>query len=158
MKRFLTFLLTGILAFCLAGCQDLDQVLDQVSQQAGDQVEYGQVYCSDEEVSAYLNAYQELPPNYITKKEAQAAGWESDKGNLWEVTDKKTIGGDHFGNFEKKLPADKAYREADVNTTMGAIGAMTAWYIPHLATSIIRMTTTKALNSCIEVKDNEWEK
>ncbi|WP_195854552.1 ribonuclease domain-containing protein [Aerococcus tenax] len=116
MKRFLTFLLTGVLAFCLAGCQDLNQVLDQVShQQVENQVEYGQVYRSDEEVSAYLNAYQELPPNYITKKEAQAAGWESDKGNLWEVTDKKTIGGDHFGNFEKKLPADKTYREADVN-------------------------------------------
>lgn len=78
-------------------------------------VEYGESYSSIEEVAAYLDTYEELPPNYITKNEAEALGWVSSEGNLWEVTDQMSIGGDYFGNYEGQLPEEDEYREADVN-------------------------------------------
>ena len=39
-------------------------------------------YSSKEEVAAYINKYNKLPSNYITKKEAENLGWESSKGSL----------------------------------------------------------------------------
>ena len=48
-------------------------------------VEEGGRYDTMEEVAIYLTFFEELPDNYLTKKEAQALGWESRKGNLWDV-------------------------------------------------------------------------
>ena len=78
-------------------------------------------YTSKEDVAAYLNQYQHLPSNFITKKEAQALGWESSKGNLDEVAPGKSIGGDRFGNYEGVLPkADgRQYYECDIDFTGG---------------------------------------
>ncbi len=53
-------------------------------------------YSTKEEVVEYLEAYGHLPENYITKKEAQALGWDNAKGNLWDVAEGKSIGGDRF--------------------------------------------------------------
>ena len=80
-------------------------------------VVYGQPYSSKDEVAAYLHEYGELPPNFITKSEAQALGWDNALGNLWKVTDHKSIGGDYFGNYENLLPKNKGrtYHECDVN-------------------------------------------
>lgn len=80
-------------------------------------VEYGYDYISDEEVALYLHAFEELPPNYVTKYEAQDWGWDSREGNLWEVAYGYCIGGDKFGNREGLLPKAKGrqYYEADVN-------------------------------------------
>ena len=74
-------------------------------------------YTSKEDVSLYLNTYDKLPSNYIKKKEAMALGWESSKGNLWDVTDEMSIGGDYFGNKEKRLPvkSGRKYSECDIN-------------------------------------------
>jgi guanyl-specific ribonuclease Sa len=74
-------------------------------------------YTSTEDVAEYLHIYGKLPSNYITKNEALKLGWDSDKGNLWDVTDKKSIGGDSFGNREGKLPKGDGRRwfECDVN-------------------------------------------
>ena len=58
-------------------------------------------YTSKEDVSVYLKTFNHLPNNYITKDEAEALGWDSDKGNLWDISDKKSIGGDRFYNREK---------------------------------------------------------
>lgn len=82
-------------------------------------------YTSPEEVALYLHLYGHLPSNYITKKEAEAAGWDSSKGNLWEVADGMSIGGSRFGNYEGELP-DKEGRkwyECDVNYEGGYRGA-----------------------------------
>lgn len=79
-------------------------------------------YTSPEEVAAYIDQYDKLPENYITKDEAESMGWESNQGNLWEVTDNKSIGGDHFGNYEGLLPEEDQYREADVNYEGGYRG------------------------------------
>lgn len=75
---------------------------------------------TDEEVVVkYLKEHQELPEYYITKKEAQKEGWQS--GDLCNVIPGKAIGGDHFGNFEKRLPQKngREYREADINYDCG---------------------------------------
>jgi hypothetical protein len=68
-------------------------------------------------VAEYIHRYNKLPSNYITKNEARELGWESDKGNLWEVSDNKSIGGDIFGNREGLLPKKEGriYYECDVN-------------------------------------------
>ena len=80
-------------------------------------VVYGESYDDKDHVAAYLRAFKELPPNYITKKEAQALGWESSLGNLWEVAPGKSIGGDRFGNYEGLLPTAKGrqYYECDID-------------------------------------------
>ena len=80
-------------------------------------VVYGQPYTSKDEVAAYLHEFGELPPNYITKAEAQSLGWDNTLGNLWEVTDHKSIGGAYFGNYENLLPRKKGrtYHECDIN-------------------------------------------
>lgn len=82
-----------------------------------------QAYSSKEEVALYLHLYAELPPNYLTKAEANALGWDAEKGNLWEVTEKMSIGGDRFSNRESLLPDDKKYFECDIDYQGGYRGA-----------------------------------
>lgn len=67
-------------------------------------------YYEKEEVSEYIKKYNKLPPNYITKDEANKIGWSV------EDNDGLVIGGDRFGNREKKLPYKKGreYYEADL--------------------------------------------
>ena len=64
-------------------------------------------------VSYYIHTYQKLPPIYITKKEAYNLG-----GSLEEVMNKKSIGGDYFGNYQGLLPKKegRTYRECDIDT------------------------------------------
>lgn len=82
-------------------------------------------YTSKNDVAAYIHEYSCLPSNFITKKEAQKLGWDSSKGNLWDVAPGKSIGGDKFGNYEGHLPDEKGrvYYECDVNYTGGYRGA-----------------------------------
>jgi guanyl-specific ribonuclease Sa len=88
-------------------------------------VEEDQSYSSKDEVAAYINEFSALPPNYITKKDAQKLGWISSEGNLWEVTDQQSIGGDYFGNREGLLPDanSRKYFECDINYNGGYRGA-----------------------------------
>ncbi|MEY8371704.1 ribonuclease domain-containing protein [Aerococcaceae bacterium 50-4] len=97
---------------------------------SGDETNTGQIqvaeegtYTSPEEVAAYIDEYDKLPENYISKSEAEDLGWESSEGNLWEVAEGMSIGGDHFGNYEGLLPEEDDYREADVNYDGGFRGA-----------------------------------
>lgn len=74
-------------------------------------------YTSLEEVASYIFLYDTLPANYITKSEARKLGWKPSDGNLWEVTDQMSIGGDVFGNREGKLPKQEGriYYECDID-------------------------------------------
>ena len=54
-----------------------------------------------------------LPRNYITKAQARALGWRG--GPLEPFAPGKSIGGDRFGNYERRLPAG-SYRECDIDT------------------------------------------
>lgn len=73
-------------------------------------------YTTKEDVALYLYTYGELPPNFITKKEAQALGWEG--GSLEPYAEGCCIGGSYFGNYEGLLPkADgRSYYECDIDT------------------------------------------
>ena len=79
-------------------------------------VEYGCDYYDYEEVALYLHAFEELPPNYITKSEARDWVWDSGD-DLWDTSYGCCIGGDKFGNREGSLPEDRnrQYYECDVN-------------------------------------------
>lgn len=80
-------------------------------------------YTSPEDVALYIHTYRTLPKNYITKNEAKHLGWDSGEGNLDEVAPGKSIGGDRYGNYEKKLPTNEKYKECDVNYRGGYRGA-----------------------------------
>ena len=79
-------------------------------------------YTEVEDVAYYLHTYGHLPDNYITKAEAEDAGWNSYAGNLWDVAYGMSIGGDRFGNYEGQLPKGEKYYEADVNYEGGYRG------------------------------------
>lgn len=81
-------------------------------------------YTTPEDVAEYIHTFGTLPDNFITKNEAEALGWVSSEGNLWDVADGMSIGGDRFGNYEKLLPdADgRKWTECDVNYTGGFRG------------------------------------
>ena len=80
-------------------------------------IEENGTYTSKEEVALYLHTYGRLPDNFMTKKEAEAAGWVSKEGNLWEVAPGMSIGGSRFGNYEENLPdaEGRIWYECDIN-------------------------------------------
>ena len=78
--------------------------------------EYGEYYYDLVNVVLYLETYDELPDNYITKKEARDLGWEG--GSVEKYLEGAAIGGDTFGNREGQLPEAKGrkYTECDIDT------------------------------------------
>ena len=76
----------------------------------------GDYYYDLVKVVLYLELYDELPPNYITKNEARDLGWEG--GSVEDYLEGAAIGGDTFGNREGLLPrADgRTYTECDIDT------------------------------------------
>lgn len=109
MKKLNKLLLSILLLFSfLGGCSG--NVSDDVIDKDG-------WYSSKEEVAEYLREYGELPDNYITKDEAYDLGWNSKEGNLWDVAEGMSIGGDVFGNREGLLPKEKGrtYYECDID-------------------------------------------
>ncbi len=63
----------------------------------------------------YIFEHGELPDYFVTKKQAQAMGWDSYTNYVSDVAPGMSIGGDYFGNYEQKLPVVKGrkYYEAD---------------------------------------------
>ena len=114
--RWLALLLTAMVL--LSGCALLEAPVQQptveVTQAA---ISESSAYSSKDEVAEYLHEFGHLPPNYLTKKEAQDLGWVASKGNLWEVAPGKSIGGDRFGNREGLLPeaSGRKYYECDID-------------------------------------------
>lgn len=82
-------------------------------------------YSSKEDVARYLYTYGKLPNNYYTKSEARDLGWVAEEGNLWEVTDQGSIGGDRFQNREKLLPeaSGRTWYECDIDYQGGSRNA-----------------------------------
>ena len=88
------------------------------------QVDKNGSYTDKDHVAAYIHQYNKLPGNYITKAQATKLGWKT-KGTLDQVAPGKSIGGDHFGNFEGLLPkkAGRTYTECDIDYRKGNRGA-----------------------------------
>lgn len=74
-------------------------------------------YSSKEEVALYIHLYGHLPDNFVSKREAQDAGWTG--GSVERYTGEGTaIGGSRFGNYEGLLPEaeGRTYTECDIDT------------------------------------------
>ena len=74
------------------------------------------VYTSRDDVALYIHTYGHLPSNYVTKSQAEAAGWSG--GSLEKYLPGKCIGGNRFGNREGILPdaPGRTWTECDINT------------------------------------------
>ena len=80
-------------------------------------IERDGTYDQKDDVRDYLVEYGKLPSNYITKNEARDLGWNG--GSVEQYAPGKCIGGDRFGNYEKKLPKNDDrdyYHECDIDT------------------------------------------
>lgn len=75
-----------------------------------------------------------LPECYLTKDKAQARGWRPGD-DLWRRARGASIGGDRFGNRERRLPQGQAggYREADLDFDGGKRGARRLVWAPQSA-------------------------
>ena len=113
MKKIINVILSLTLFWTIAGCTDTDALVEPVENEII--IEEDGYYTSKEDVALYIYTYDHLPDNYITKKEAKALGWQSSKGNLWDVADGMSIGGDYYGNYEEVLPTDTEYHECDID-------------------------------------------
>ena len=113
--RWLALLLTAMVL--LSGCALLEAPVQQptveVTQAA---ISENGAYSSKDEVAEYLHEFGHLPPNYLTKKEAQDLGWSG--GSVERYLEGAAIGGDRFGNREGLLPKEsgRSYTECDLNT------------------------------------------
>ena len=83
-----------------------------------------------QDIADYIFLYGKLPPNFITKKQAQDLGWDSSRNYVSDVAPGKSIGGDRFGNYEGLLPTKKGrqWYEADCFYTKGKRNAYRILY------------------------------
>ena len=79
-------------------------------------------YTSKDELALYIHLYGHLPGNFVTKAEAEAAGWTG--GAVGKVLPGKSIGGDRFYNREGLLPNAKGrvWTECDVGNRRNTRG------------------------------------
>ncbi|MBP5319882.1 MAG: ribonuclease [Kiritimatiellae bacterium] len=85
------------------------------------------VYTGKEEVAKYIRTFDKLPTNFITKAQARALGWQG--GPLEPYAPGKSIGGDRFGNYERRLPPGN-YKECDIDTKGKPRGAKRLVFTP----------------------------
>lgn len=96
---------------------DVDDSGDEAAADALD--EHGS-YDSKDEVALFIHTFGRLPDNYITKSEAEKAGWSG--GSVEKYCPGKCIGGSRFGNYEGLLPEKdgREWTECDINTLSAA--------------------------------------
>ena len=87
-------------------------------------------YTDKDHVALYLHLYKKLPANYISKTKAKKAGWDAEKGNLWDVCPGKSIGGGTFYNDDSLLPekSGRTWKECDIDYAGGYRGAKRICY------------------------------
>ena len=67
-------------------------------------------------VVLYLELFDHLPPNYHTKSEMRAMGWEGGSPEVYCAG--AAIGGDYYGNYDGELPEaeGRSWTECDIDT------------------------------------------
>lgn len=114
MKKLCSLILALLLAWNLFGCSMEPLPYEEPESSEKAVLAEDGSYTTKEDVALYLHLYGHLPDNFITKKEAQALGWEG--GSLEPYAPGKCIGGSRFGNYEGLLPEDRDYYECDIDT------------------------------------------
>ncbi|QEL54369.1 ribonuclease domain-containing protein [Chromobacterium paludis] len=106
----------GLPALAQPSCRD---AAAQANRQSGHKLDTAEL----SSILQALNQGGKLPPRFVTKRQAQDAGWKPGR-SLWSVPALrgKAMGGDRFGNYEKRLPSGK-WQEADLNYKGGKRGA-----------------------------------
>ena len=109
---FLLFFTTGCEAILPNNIEVENDIVEEKDSSSLEQgILEGENYYDVEEVAEYIHLYKKMPPNYITKSEANKIGWS--------VKDRKelVIGGYEFGNREGILPdkEGRQYYEADIS-------------------------------------------
>jgi hypothetical protein len=101
-----------------ASCREAAHALNQRLQPKIDEAELANML---DALNESRNA--QLPGKFVTKRQAQLAGWRPGR-DLWNVPALrfKSMGGDHFGNREGRLPRGD-WREADLDYQGGHRGA-----------------------------------
>ena len=128
MKRLLRFALMFILIFALvmltesvilpalSGGETPAATAAQSTERPPDAsaVDEDGEYTEKDELALYIHLYGHLPGNFVTKAEAEAAGWTG--GAVGKVLPGKSIGGDRFYNREGLLPkaSGRVWTECDV--------------------------------------------
>ncbi len=99
-----------------AGQTSVLELTESISEENNSRPDENESYTSKEDVALYIHLYGHLPPNFIKKKDAEAAGWSG--GSLENVLPGMCIGGDRFGNYEGLLPKanGRKWTECDINT------------------------------------------
>jgi len=69
----------------------------------------------------WLANYQNLPPYYLTEKQAKALGWKPKRGNLSVVAPGRMVAMGEYGNRDGHLPAEdgRIWFEADIDYVSG---------------------------------------
>lgn len=104
-------------AFCFAFGDANDARILELPQRNVEEIRKDGEYNSWPDVAAYIIKYKgELPRNFISKAQARALGWSG--GPVEPFAPGKSIGGDRFGNYERRLPVLKvhSYKECDIDT------------------------------------------
>jgi guanyl-specific ribonuclease Sa len=100
----------------MANTQSIQQTAAPEENKEEQAIQEDGYYTTKEDVAAYLVRFGKLPPNFITKKEAQALGWPG--GDLRPYAQNRCIGGDRFYNYEGLLPkkTGRIYYDCDIDT------------------------------------------
>lgn len=127
LKRLLkqVFALAAAMLLCGAPAfaETCEKVVQQLNRQLSPRIDEEELVAMLRTLNASNN--RSLPPQFVTKKQAKRLGWRPgrDLSSLPRLQG-KSIGGDHFGNYEGRLPKNiRSWREADLDYKGGRRGA-----------------------------------
>lgn len=127
LRALIALLLAGLL---LAGCggvkpENPGTVPVQKTAETPEETREPGPITEPQAIADWLFEHGELPPNFITKDEAKALGWDNSRNYVSDVAPGMSIGGDRFGNYEGQLPAAKGRKffGCDCNYTGGKRGS-----------------------------------
>ena len=134
--RLVLLVLVGLVALAqylgvLPNSQTTDKPDAQIINTSNDQsqqaasIDRDGAYDTRDEVALYLHTYDALPPNFITKEEADKLGFDNGRTHLDKIAPGKSIGGSHFGNYDSLLPDEKgrSWKECDIDYHGGSRNA-----------------------------------
>lgn len=143
LALFAVFITTAQPAFA-ADCGGVVHALNQRLQIKIDEAELTDTLKA---LNASRNAM--LPDKFVVKREADRMGWKPGK-DLWSIPalKGKSIGGDHFGNRERRLPNGN-WREADLDYRGGHRGAKRLLF----STNGMRRVTVDHYQTFVEIPE-----